>query len=300
MSEWAAELLVNEKLARELIEEQFAPLPRRSLERLAEGWDYVAYLVDGEWVFRFPRREVVVPGTEREIAVLPGLAALLPVPVPAAAYVGRAGDQFPWPFYGARFLTGVEVAEAGLGDDVRVPLARSLGRVLRALHAADTLAAVGDGLPADPIGRADMQTRVPRTRDALDAIADVWRPPATVDDILGAACELPPAAPTAVVHGDLHIRQLLADDCRLSGIIDWVDVCRSDPGVDLQLWWSLLPPAARTAFLDEYGAVPEGSLLRARVLALFLNAILLRHARAEGLTAVAAEALAGLGRTVAD
>jgi len=103
-----------------------------------------------------------------------------------------------------------------------------------------------------------------------------------------------------VVHGDLHIRQLLADGGGLSGIIDWVDVCRSDPGVDLQLWWSLLPPAGRAEFLDEYGPVPDDSLLRARVLALFLNAILLRHARAEGLTAVEAEALAGLERTLVD
>jgi aminoglycoside phosphotransferase (APT) family kinase protein len=300
MSEWAAELLVDAQLARELIHKQFAPLPRRSLERLAEGWDYVAFLVDGDWVFRFPRREVVVPGTEREIAVLPGLAALMPVPVPAPEYVGRAGDRFPWPFYGASFLPGVEIAEAGLDDEGRVSLARPLARALRALHSATALAAVGDELPADPMGRADLQARVPRTRDALEAIADVWRPPPAVDEILGAASDLPPAAPTAVVHGDLHIRQLLADGGRLAGIIDWVDVCRSDPGVDLQLWWSLLPPAGRAAFLDEYGAVSEQSLRRARVLALFLNAILLRHARAEGLTAVEAEALAGLGRTVVD
>jgi aminoglycoside phosphotransferase (APT) family kinase protein len=300
MSEWDAERVVDERLARELIREQFAPLPRRSLERLAEGWDYVAYLVDGEWVFRFPRREVVRPGTEREIAVLPALATLLPVPVPAPEYVGRTGDRFAWPFYGARFLPGVELAEAELDVEDRVAIARPLARALRALHSADALAAVGDRLPADPIGRADMHARVPRTLGALDAIADVWEPPPVVDELFGAASELPPAEPTAVVHGDLHIRQLLADGGRLSGVIDWVDVCRSDPGVDLQLWWSLLPPAGRRAFLDEYGPVPEGSMLRARVLALFLNAILVRHARAEGLTAVEAEALAGLERTVVD
>jgi aminoglycoside phosphotransferase (APT) family kinase protein len=300
MSEWAAELVVDERLAGELIHEQFAPLPLRSLERLAEGWDYVAFLVDGAWVFRFPRREVVVSGTEREIAVLPGLAALLPVPVPAPRYVGRPNGRFPWPFYGAPFLPGVELAEASLDDRDRVTLARPLARTLRALHSGETLAAVGDVLPVDPIGRADMQARVPRTGDALEAIADVWRLPPAVDGILAAAHELQPATATAVVHGDLHIRQLLADGGSLSGIIDWVDVCRSDPGVDLQLWWSFLPPAGRAAFLDEYGTVSEDSLLRARVLALFLNAILLRHARAEGLAAVEAEALAGLDRTLVD
>ena len=300
MSEWAAELLVDAPLARELIHEQFAPLPRRSLARLAEGWDYVAFLVDGEWVFRFPRREVVVAGTEREIAVLPELAALLPVSVPAPVYVGRAGDRFRWPFYGARFLPGLEVAEAGLDDGDRVSLARPLAAALRALHSEDVLGAVGDSLPADPLGRADMRLRVPRTRNALEAIADVWQRPPAVDEILAAASKLSSPAATAVVHGDLHVRQLLTDGVRLSGIIDWVDVCRSDPGVDLQLLWSFLPAAGRAAFLGEYGAVPEESLLRARVLALFLNAILLRHARAEGLAAVATEALTGLERTAVD
>ncbi len=78
-----------------------------------------------------------------------------------------------------------------------------------------------------------------------------------------------------------------------------MDVCRSDPGIDLQLAWSFLPPAAREEFLDEYGTVTEASLLRARVLALFLNAALARYASAEGKPAVATEALAGLRRASA-
>jgi aminoglycoside phosphotransferase (APT) family kinase protein len=107
---------------------------------------------------------------------------------------------------------------------------------------------------------------------------------------------LPPPEPRAVCHGDLHFRQLLVDDGNLTGIIDWVDVCRSDPGVDLQLVWSFLPPAAREEFLDEYGPVSEESLLRARVLALFLNSVLVRYGNAEGMPRVEAEALAGLRR----
>ena len=69
---------------------------------------------------------------------------------------------------------------------------------------------------------------------------------------------------------------------RADRIIDWVDVCRSDPGVDLQLAWSMLPPAARDEFVDEYGPVAEESLLRARVVALFLYAILARYGSAGG------------------
>jgi aminoglycoside phosphotransferase (APT) family kinase protein len=300
MSEWAAELYVGVELARELIREQFAPLPRRSVELLSTGWDYVVYRVDEEWVFRFPRRGVVVPGTERELAILPRLGELLPVPVSAPVHVGRAGARFPWPFYGACFLPGVEAGEAGLGDDARVGLAALLGRALRRLHSSDTLAVVGSALPIDPIRRADMAFRVPRTREVLDAVSGLWSEPPLVDAILERARRLPPLEATAVCHGDLHFRQLLVDGDELSGIIDWIDVCRSDPGVDLQLLWSFLPPDGRGAFLDEYGPVSDESLLRARVLALFLNAILARYGHVQGLASVEEEALAGLRRAASD
>jgi aminoglycoside phosphotransferase (APT) family kinase protein len=104
---------------------------------------------------------------------------------------------------------------------------------------------------------------------------------------------------TSICHGDLHFRQLLVDGGALTGIIDWIDVCRSDPGVDLQLAWSFFPPGGRSAFLDEYGRATDESLLRARVLALFLNATLVRYARSEGRPDVEAEALAGVERALA-
>jgi Phosphotransferase enzyme family len=115
-----------------------------------------------------------------------------------------------------------------------------------------------------------MALRVPRTRAELAAVGElgIWQPPPGLDELLQHAAALPPPEPRAVCHGDLHFRQLLVDGGELTGIIDWVDVCRSDPGVDLQLAWSLLPPAARDDFVDEYGPVTE-SLLRARVVALF-------------------------------
>lgn len=289
MAQWAAEVVVDEALARDLVARQFPPLPERSLRMLSEGWDYVVALVDDSWVFRFPRREVVVAGTQRELAVLPRLE--LPVDVPRPSHVGRPSEAFPWPFYGAPYISGDE--PTGLDSGVRARLARPLAAALRTLHASSF-----PELPVDPVRRADMTVRVPRTRGALTAIADLWEPPPIVEEVLVAAEALPPPEPTAVVHGDLHFRQLLVHHGELAGIIDWIDVCRSDPGPDLQLVWSFLPPPARSEFLDEYGPRPPGALLRARVLALFLNAILARYGRDHGNAAVEAEAVAGLNRTV--
>ena len=283
MSEvWSAEEHVDGERARRLTRAQFG-LAADEVALVSEGWDYAVFRVDCEWVFRFPRREVVVPGTEREIAVLPAIAERLSIGVPAPVFVGRPGDDFPWPFYGARYLEGVEAT----GHPVD-PVA--LGVTLRALHAPETLTAVGGELPVDPLGRVDMDVRLPRLEElGIEAPA-----------LVAVAHELPPARHTAVCHGDLHMRQLLVDGDALTGIVDWVDVCRSDPAVDLSVAWSTLDAARRPAFFAAYGVVNEETRVRARVVAAFLCAMLADWAGKEQVPLVRDAAAAGLRRAIGE
>lgn len=280
---WSAEQHVDEERARRLIRARFEELAADAVELVSEGWDYVAFRVDGEWAFRFPRREAVVPGTEREIALLPALAERVPVGLPAPVFVGRPASDFPWPFYGARYLEGLEAT----GRPVE-PTA--LGVALRALHAPETLEAVGDALPADPLGRVDMSVRLPRLEElGVEAPA-----------LIASARELPPARHTAVCHGDLHMRQLLVAGSELTGIVDWVDVCRSDPAVDLSVAWSTLDRASRPAFFAAYGEIAEETRVRARVVAASLCAMLADWAEKEEVPRVLEAAVAGLRRAVDD
>jgi aminoglycoside phosphotransferase (APT) family kinase protein len=123
---------------------------------------------------------------------------------------------------------------------------------------------------------------VPKTREELSAVRPLWVAPPEAWALLDEAERLPPAEPSATCHGDLHFRQLLVDGSRVTGLVDWIDVCRSDPGIDLQLVYAFLPPDARASFFAEYGQVAEASRVRARVLALFLSAVLARYGRAQG------------------
>lgn len=299
MPEWRAEVVVGPELARRLIGEQFPEVELRSLRLLGEGWDNTVWLVDECWTFRFPRRQAVLAGFERELDALPLLAPHLPLPVPVPVFRGRPSEEYPWPFAGSRFLPGREVYEAAAADPARVALARPLGEVLRALHAVRL-----DGLPADPMGRADMAFRVPRTRERLAEVErlGLWRPPASVSGLLEAAHGLdPPPDPQTIAHGDLHFRHVLVgDDGTPTGVIDWIDVCRGDPAIDLTVLWMLLPPPARAAALGAYGPVADEQVLRARVLALFLCATLAVYGRHEGLRGLEDEAVAGLTRAAAD
>jgi aminoglycoside phosphotransferase (APT) family kinase protein len=295
--EWGAEVAVDAALVRRLLV-QFPELELRSLRLLAEGWDNSVWVVDERWAFRFPRRAIAIPGVEREIAVLPRLAGSLPLPIPVPRFVGRPADEYPWPFFGGALLAGREVADAALSDSARRRLARPLATFLRTLHGTEIAAA----LPEDPMGRGDMAQRVPRTLDRLAEVAQLglWRAPTSIERLLGEARSLPVPEPTAVVHGDLHFRHVLVDDdAAPSGVIDWGDVCRADPSIDLLLLWCLLPVEGRAEFLDAYGPVSEEQLMRARVLALFLCAALAVYAHHEGMRSVEREAVEGLWRTSA-
>jgi len=98
------------------------------------------------------------------------------------------------------------------------------------------------------------------------------------------------------VHGDLHFRQALVEGELVTGVVDWVDVCRSDPAIDLSMLWSFLEPDQRAAFLVDYGEVSDDQLLRSRVLAFSLCGIVAAQAHDERLAAIEREALAGLNR----
>jgi aminoglycoside phosphotransferase (APT) family kinase protein len=269
VQEWAPEVRVDEALARRLIADQFPEVEQRSFRLLGEGWDNTVWLVDEEWVFRFPRREMVIPGLLNEIAFLPQLAPRLPLPIPVPTLVGEPTGDFRWPFHGAPFLPGKELADSPLEDEARSRIGRPLGEFLRALHSLD----VDGDLPVDPVRRADMTFRVPKTRERFRQLEElgIWAAPTTAHEIVERAATLEPPEATAVVHGDLHLRHLLVHgNGAPAAVIDWIDLSRNEPGVDLGLYWATLPAEGRADFADAYGPVEEADLARGRILALFI------------------------------
>ena len=288
---------------RRLVREQFPQLEAQRVRLLAEGWDNSVWVVDDTWAFRFPRREIAVGLLELELAVLPRLAPLLPLAISAPTLRGEPGEGYPWPFVASPLVPGIELGSAPLTADQEHALAASLGTFLRTLHSSDVAAAVSAlrPLPEDPNRRADMAVRVPRTREVLSAAEELglWRRTPSVEHLLEEAAELPEVPPSAFVHGDLHFRHVLVDHGRLSGVIDWGDLCLADPSVDLQLLWSCLSPDARTTFVDSYGPIPDDRLLRARIFALSISALLARYGHEEARPEIERAAVEGLERAAA-
>ena len=303
MPDWDAEVSIDAALVGALLSEEFPQLDASSVRLLGEGWDNAVWVVEETWAFRFPRRQIAIPGVRRELAVLPKLAPLLSIPIPVPTFVGQQSERFPWPFFGTRLLPGNELAEAGLSDEARVAVGVELGRFLRELHAPELRARVDpdDSLPVDPLGRADVDKRVPMARKNLGELesSGVWSGNAAAGRLLDRASRLAPRE-RVFVHGDLHLRHVLVEDESLAGVIDWGDCCTGDPSIDLHVAWSLLPPEGREAFFAEYGAVDEDVHSRARVLALGLCSMLAVYAHSVGNANLLRESVDGLERTLVE
>ena len=203
MPEWDAEVEIDETLVRALLSDQFPELDASSARLLGEGWDNSVWLVEERWAFRFPRRELALPGVRRELAVSPRLATLLPLPIPVPTFVGKPTDRYRWPFFGAPLLRGREAADASLVDEQRVELGRALGRFLRALHAPATLSQVDPGLelPLDPNRRTDMRTRVDIAGTWLAELENLgWQIRGDPGVLFESALELDPPVAEVVVQ----------------------------------------------------------------------------------------------------
>ena len=68
MPEWDADIVVDEALVRALLAEQFPELDASSARLLGEGWDNSVWVVEERWAFRFPRREIAIPGVRARAA----------------------------------------------------------------------------------------------------------------------------------------------------------------------------------------------------------------------------------------
>lgn len=286
---WRAEQVVDQDLARRLIAGQFPELQLREVEFFGEGWDNTAFLVDREWVFRFPRRQIGLECFREELKALPQLCGKLSLPIPELRWLGRPGDGYPWPFAGYRLLSGVTSDRFRLSSSQRTELAAPLGLFLGRLHGLEV-----KGLAPDTMRRFDFEHRIREGRERLARLAP---PQQRRLELRLESWAGPPSAglPMVALHGDMYSRHLLVDDQGgLSGVIDWGDTHRGLAATDLAVAYTLLPPGSLELFLESYGEVDASTLRLARFRALTHGLGVALYARDIGDEALSHESLTAL------
>lgn len=269
----SAEFPIDAALVRRLLRAQHPDLAERPIEPCGEGWDNAMFRIGRDLAARLPRREATARLVAHEQRWLPELAPRLPLPVPKPVRLGVPGDAFPWPWSVVPWLAG-ETADRAPPSPSE---ADAFAAFLRALHQPAPEDAPENVVRGVPLARRrgvteERLARLRReTREIPDAIDALWR----------AALEATPSTRHVWLHGDLHPRNVLVEDGRLSGVVDWGDVTGGDPACDLAGVFLLFASGeARERCLARYGA---DAPLRARAIgwAIVFAAVLLDTGRVD-------------------
>jgi aminoglycoside phosphotransferase (APT) family kinase protein len=231
----------------DVLRTHFPEFQFRDVKVVDRGWDSLVLEIDGDWIFRFPRRLEVERWMEREIALLPELATTLPVAVPRFEFIARDGVAC----VGYRKLEG-SPARADAGESAGA----DLGRFLLALHSFPVERARALGIPY-----FDSPAWRDRFRDVCDEFrrrvfplldaSDRQRADGVFASVSG--LDFTPV----LVHGDLGPEHVLCRDGRLVGVIDWSDARVGDPGLDLAWCLNGTQPNVARAVESAYRVAPD-------------------------------------------
>ncbi len=232
----------------------------RSFEPIGEGWDCYTYVVNGEWVFQFPRLPGADESLMKQIAALPELAREVSSAVPVPEYTsvdplcmgyaridGRpmsADVDGIWPERLGRFLY-----------DLHLTPPEFVGmRSLTAAAVREGLRQEVDALSAHVLPLLDPAERATAERTLAAFLGD--------DDNLRFA--------TGLTHGDIGPEHVLITDAGdLAGVIDWGDLQVGDPVFDLA-WVIHAMPDVGARVLGAYGGPPDDRFLARSRLAFML------------------------------
>ena len=262
----AADIQIDIDLVSSLLAEQCPDLATLPLSALESGWDNDLFRLGETLLVRLPRREVAAELIRHEQVWLPRLAANLSLPVPVPIHVGQPSPLYPWSWSLLPWLEG-KPADLAPPDPSEAP---RLAKFLRQLHQPAPKDA-----PQNPVRGVPLADRAAGLEERLNRLEPVLGSQmAGLRTLWQAALEAPVSDHALWMHGDLHSRNVLVQDGKLSAIIDWGDLTAGDVATDLAATWMLFEDAdARTALLAAYGA-DTALIARAKGWAVIISAAL--------------------------
>ncbi|WP_433605933.1 aminoglycoside phosphotransferase family protein [Dactylosporangium sp. CA-139114] len=247
-----AELEITAELVRDLLRDQHPDLAGHPIRLGARGWDNQLWRLGDDLAVRLPWATGSADELlHKEHAWLPGLAPLLPLPVPVPQRLGAPSARFPRPWLVTTWVPGTPADQTPVTRGAEA--AESLAAFLTALHRpAPGGAPTGRNRGGPLAERADgfagsLAEAVERglidDPETVRAVRAVWHDAVTAPPWTGAPLWL---------HADLHPANVLTGDGTLCGVIDFGDLCAGDPAYDLAAAWLLLPDDTVEHFYAAY------------------------------------------------
>ncbi len=265
-----AEVAVDARLVRRLLRDQHPDLADRRLRRIGTGWDNAVFRLGSDLTVRVPRRELGARLMATELRWVPYLAPGLPLPVPTPVRAGEPTRFYPWCWAVCAHVPGRPPGAAALTGQAGARAADALAGFLSALH----VSAPADA-PRSPFRGVPLSQRSDSVARALAGapVAQRSRIERAWAEALGAPGH---RGPDRWLHGDLHGLNVLVTRGRITGVIDFGDLCAGDPATDLASGWLLLDGPGRQRLRDVL-AVDDATWARGRGWALFFGLMFLAH-----------------------
>lgn len=262
---------LSDAVVRSLLSEQTPELAGCDLASLqTSGTSNAAWRVRRDsatdLIVRLPRTSGAARSVEPERRVLEWIAAselATRYCVPALHHVGQPGGGFPYAWLMLEWIEGTDAWESrdqltGVNFGLELAeLVRSI-RLVQMPNAPTRQPGERGGPLAPVLHNLEQWLRDPKwSAGRLIDVAAVRRSAAESAEVSG------DAGAQVFSHGDLIPGNLLVEQGRLSGVIDWANAGIADEAQDVGLAWSILDGHARQAFRDHLG-VDDTTWLRAR------------------------------------
>lgn len=220
-------------------------LASAQVEPITGGWASWTFDVDGIWILRVARNDVVARAHRREATLLPMVAECLDIAVPVPTVVAEHAGKTYMVY---RRLPGRPFQK---GDSIE-----SLATAIRSLHdvpTADVASVLGDD-PSPSAWRAGYERDREWIRDQVLPELDDGLASELMDRFDAAIPELDRVRPV-LVHRDLGLEHVLVDDStgRVTGLIDFEDATLGDPAIDLVGVLASLGEHATRDLIRHYG-----------------------------------------------
>jgi len=263
-----AEINIDGELIHRLLTEQHPDLADLPLTFEQHGWDNVMFRLGHDMVIRLPRRQASAALIAREQKWLPSLSGHLPLPIPAPHRTGMPNKQYPWQWSILPWFPGIPADQHPPSID-QAPI---FAAFLKALHRPAPPEAPVNPFRGIPLAEraSALEERLKRVEAKTDLITQAIR------QQWYKSIETPIDVDRTWIHGDLHSRNILVHEGKITAVIDWGDISMGDRATDLASIWMLFPDqAARQTVMAELPHILEPTWQRARGWAILFAVLLL-------------------------
>ena len=254
-------------LVRKLIDDQFPEFAHIDIQPVKiQGHDNRTFRLGQGMLVRMPTEESYALKVSQEQTLLPRLRPHLTMPIPIPLRMGNPSEDFPFPFSIYNWVEGESANELDLDERSAETIAFELARFLKELQNIDTLDGPKPGphnwYRGDHISIYDEGARFQIAQ--LDGVTDSKK----ALKLWNEACQTKWDKAPVWIHGDFAAGNILIQEGRLSGVIDFGGLGVGDPACDLVIAWTFLKGKSQEIFIKEM-SLDADTWLRAKAWALW-------------------------------